>query len=82
MKTAGDTIADLRKKGCAIPAGDESAVLPWAGNGHSRRPAGGRETVKTRSSNYSVKVFRAAGGGVPLPMPADSTDPDEFIDLT
>ena len=78
MRMAGDTIADLRRKGYTILAEDEFAALLWTGNGRAWRPAGGRETIKTRSSNYSVKVFCAAGEDVLLPMPADSTDSDEF----
>ena len=79
MKMAGNTIADLRKKGYTILAEDEFAALLWAGNGCAWRPTGGRETIKTRFSNHSVKVFCAVGEDVLLPMPADSTDSDEFI---
>ena len=55
MKMAGNTIADLRKKGYTILAEDEFAALLWAGNGYSWRPAVGRGTIKTRFSNKSVK---------------------------
>ena len=81
MRMAGNTIADLRKKGYTILAEDEFAALLWAGSGCARRPTGGRETLKTRFSNKSVKVFCAVGEDVLLPMPADSANSDEFIDF-
>ena len=81
MRMAGNTIADLRKKGYAILAEDEFTALLWAGNGCAWRPTGGRETIKMRFSNKSVKVFCAVGEDVLLPMPADSANSDEFIDF-
>ena len=72
-------MAGLRKKGHTILAGGGSAALLRAGNGRSWRPAGGRGSTKTRFSNYSVRAFCTAGAGALLPMPADSTDSDEFI---
>ena len=79
MREAGARMGDLRGSGCAVFAGDEWSAQLWAGNGYAWRPAGGRDTVMTRFSNESVKVFCASGEETVYAMPADRANSAEFI---
>ena len=71
MWEAGARIAELRARGSAVFAGGGWSARMWTGNGYAWRPAGGRDTVRTRFSNGSAKAFCALGEGTVHTVPAD-----------
>ena len=71
MGEAGARIAELRARGSAVFAGGGWSARMWTGNGYAWRPAGGRDTARTRFSNGSAKAFCALGGGTVHTVPAD-----------